>query len=173
MCAARTGLDGVTTSHEGSASWNSYRSATIHTPFLDKAVCPIQPRYSGEAAGTVEVFSEYAGGLKDLDMFSHIYLLFGLDRAGEVKLVRPTFLDDAPHGVFSTRHPARPNGIGLSIVRLVRLRGVTLDIGGTDMLDGSPLYDIKPYIPRFDCIGDATEGWVEKLEWRPKPPGCE
>jgi tRNA (adenine37-N6)-methyltransferase len=145
----------------------------VHTPFRDKADCPIQPRYSGEAAGTVEVFPEYAEGLKDLDTFSHIYLLFGFDRAGEVKLVRPTFLDDNPHGLFSTRHPARPNGIGLSIVRLVRFRGAVLDIEGADMLDSSPLFDIKPYIPQFDCIGDATGGWTEGLDWRPKPLGRE
>jgi len=145
----------------------------IQSPFHEKADCPIQPLYSQDAAGTVEVFPEYAEGLKDLDMFSHIYLLYGFDRAGEVKLVRPTFLDDAPHGVFSSRHPARPNRIGLSIVHLVRLHGAILDVEGIDILDGSQLFDIKPYIPRFDRIEQATEGWVDKLEWRPKPPGRE
>ena len=84
----------------------------IHSPFHTKDSCPIQP--TDPAQGRVEVFPEYAAGLKDIEAFSHVYLMYLFDRAGEIQLVRPTFLDDTPHGVFATRHPCRPNGIGLS-----------------------------------------------------------
>jgi len=90
----------------------------IHSPYVTKDACPIQPVYASEARGTVEVFEEYAAGLKDVETFSHLYLLYLFDRAGQIELVRPTFLDDEPHGVFASRHPCRPNGIGMSIVRL-------------------------------------------------------
>lgn len=145
----------------------------IHSPYATKDVCPIQPAYSSEAQGTVEVFAEFAAGLKDVETFSHLYLLYSFDRAGEVELVRPTFLDDEPHGIFASRHPCRPNGIGLSIVRLVERRGSTLSVVGLDVLDGTPLLDIKPYIPRFDGVESATDGWVGDLQWRPKPDGRE
>ena len=90
----------------------------IYTPFESKEKCPIQPLYSSEAMGQVDVFKEYEQGLKDIEGFSHIYLLYLLDRSGDIKMVRPTFLDDEPHGIYASRHPCRPNGIGLSIVKL-------------------------------------------------------
>src|ERR1035437_4390409 len=91
----------------------------IHSPFTTKEACPIQPLYSSEAVGRVEVFKEYEAGLKDVETFSHIYLLYHFDMAGEIKMVRATFLDDEPHGVYASRHPCRPNGIGMSIVKLI------------------------------------------------------
>lgn len=109
----------------------------------------------------------------DIEGFSHIYLLYHLDRAGDIKLIRPTFFDDQPHGIYASRHPCRPNGIGLSIVRLIKRDRNFLEIVGVDVLDGTPLLDIKPYIPRFDAIPDATEGWLTGKEWRPKPRGRE
>jgi len=145
----------------------------IHSPFKTKDECPIQPIYSSEAEGKVEVFEDYAAGLKDVETFSHIYLLYLFDRAGDIELVRPTFLDDQPHGIYASRHPCRPNGIGMSIVRLLRREGNILVISGVDILDGTPLLDIKPYIPRFDIIESASEGWVSKQQWRPKPNGRE
>jgi len=145
----------------------------IHSPHTTKDACPIQPIYSEGAEGRVEVFKEYTAGLKDIETFSHIYLLYLFDQAGEIKLVRPTFLDDEPHGVFASRHPCRPNGIGISIVRLERREGDTLIVTGVDVLDGSPLLDIKPYIPRFDIVDSASDGWVGKQQWRPKPCGRE
>lgn len=145
----------------------------IHTPFKTKEACPIQPAYAEGAEGEVEVFPPYAAGLKDIDAFSHIYLLYHFDRAGEIQFVRPTFLDDAPHGIYASRHPCRPNGIGMSIVRLMARRGNLLMIRGVDMLDGTPLLDIKPYIPRFDRIESAADGWVGDKTWRPKPTGQE
>jgi tRNA (adenine37-N6)-methyltransferase len=145
----------------------------IRSPYHAKDECPIQPVYASEAEGRVEVFPEYAAGLKDLETFTHIYLLYAFDRAGDVELVRPTFLDDAPHGVFASRHPCRPNGIGLSIVRLLEQHENVLVVSGIDVLDGTPLLDIKPYMPRFDVVESASNGWASGLPWRPKPSGRE
>ena len=145
---------------------------TLHTPYKTKEDCPIQPLYArGESR--VEVFAEYAAGLQDVELFSHLFLLYQFDRAGEVELVRRTFLDDVPHGIYASRHPCRPNGIGLSIVRLLRREGDVLVVEGADMLDGTPLLDIKPYMPRFDAFPAAGEGWLAGREWRPKPGGRE
>jgi len=91
----------------------------IHTPFRTKEECSIQPLYSADTHGRVEVFDEYADGLKDIETFSHIYLLYGFDRSGDIQMERSTFLDDEPHGVFATRHPCRPNGIGMSVVKVL------------------------------------------------------
>ncbi len=145
----------------------------IHTQYKTKEECPIQPCFSSSPVGRVEVFREYAAGLKDVETFSHIYLLYHLDRAGAVKLVRQTFLDDEPHGIFASRHPCRPSGIGMSIVRLVRREENVLVIEHPDMLDGTPLLDIKPYVPKFDRIDSASEGWAAGKKWRPKPQGRE
>jgi len=145
----------------------------IHSPYTTKESCPIQGFYSPEGNGTIEVFSEYAEGLKDIDTFSHIILLYEFDRAGEIKLIRPPFLDDEPHGVFASRHPCRPNGLGISVVRLLRCKGNILEVSGIDILDGTPLIDIKPYIPRFDCFPEAAEGWIASKKWRVKPEGSE
>ena len=95
--------------------------------------------------------------------------MYYFDRAGEVKLVRKPFLDDTPHGLFAMRHPCRPNGIGLTIVRLLGREENTLRVAGVDMLDQTPLLDIKPYIPKFDSIGSASNGWLAGREQRGKP----
>ena len=91
----------------------------IHTPFQTKDECPVQPRFAAEHKGRVEIFAQYAPGLKDIETFSHIYLIYQFDRAGAVEMIRPTFLDDTPRGLFATRHPCRPNSIGFSIVKLI------------------------------------------------------
>jgi tRNA (adenine37-N6)-methyltransferase len=145
----------------------------IHSPHTKKDECPIQPLYAPDAEAAVEVFGDYAAGLKDVETFSHLYLLYYFDRAGEVELVRRTFLDDTPRGVYASRHPCRPNGIGLSIVRLLRREGNVLVVGGIDVLDRTPLLDIKPYIPRYDTVESASNGWVEDTAWRCKPDGRE
>ena len=146
---------------------------TIHSPYKTKEDCPIQGRVKPEGKGKVVIFEEYIEALETIETFSHIMLFFILDRSGEVKLSRPTFLDDSPHGVFASRHPCRPNGIGFSIVKLDRRDKNILYVSGLDMLDNTPLIDIKPYIPRFDCFPDANEGWLEEKELRSKPKGRE
>jgi len=145
----------------------------IRTPYTTKEECPIQPTFTPEEQSRVELFDEYAAGLKDIKGFSHLYLLYMFDRSGEVQLVRPTFLDDEPHGIYASRHPCRPNGIGISIVKLVERDGNILTVEGADMLDGTPLLDIKPYLPQYDCIAGASEGWTKGKQWRPKPSGRE
>jgi len=145
----------------------------IFSPYKNKQDCPIQPIYAQEARGKIEVFREYAAGLKDVDLFSHIYILYLFDRAGDVQMVRPTFLDDTPHGIYASRHPCRPNGIGMSIVGLVNVDDNVLDIRGVDVLDGTPLLDINPYIPKFDIIESASNGWVADKSWRSKPSNRE
>ncbi len=145
----------------------------IHSPFRTKEEAPIQGAFQPDAQGTVEVFAEFAPALKDIETFSHLFLIYRFDRAGEVILSRPTFLDDEPHGVFASRHPCRPNGLGLSVVRLLRREGSILHVGGIDVLDGTPLIDIKPYIPRFDSYPEASAGWTAGKEVRQKPPGRE
>ena len=145
----------------------------IHSPYASKESCPIQGAYCKEILGTVEVYAEYSEGLKDIETFSHLILLYHSDRAGEIKMVRPTFHDDTPHGLFATRHPCRPSGIGLSIVPLISRKKNILKVGCIDVLDKTPLIDLKPYVPRFDCYPEATEGWAAGKPWRPKPAGLE
>jgi tRNA-Thr(GGU) m(6)t(6)A37 methyltransferase TsaA len=130
----------------------------IDSPFTDKATNPIQPTRS-QAVGRVEVYPEYAEGLQGLENFSHLILLYIFHQSSSYSLkVRP-FLDDQLHGLFATRHPCRPNPIRLSIVRLLARRENNLDIEGVDMLDGTPLLDIKPYVPDFDARKDVKTGW--------------
>ncbi|MFC1557714.1 tRNA (N6-threonylcarbamoyladenosine(37)-N6)-methyltransferase TrmO [candidate division KSB1 bacterium] len=145
----------------------------IHSPFLRKEDCPKQGVYSKDADARIEVFSEYEEALKDIETFSHIFLLYYFDKAGEIILSLPTFLDDEPHGVFASRHPCRPNGLGLSVVKLLSRDGCMMQVSDIDVLDKTPLIDIKPYVPRFDCHPEATEGWIDGKQERQKPPGCE
>jgi len=145
----------------------------IYSPHLTKRSCPIQPLYSPESVGRVEVFAEFELGLKDIETFSHIYLLYLFDRAGSIELIRAPFLDDEPHGIYATRHPCRPNGIGMSIVKLLGREKNVLSVGGIDVLNKTPLLDIKPYIPKFDIIDSASQGWTAGKNWRPKPSGRE
>jgi tRNA-Thr(GGU) m(6)t(6)A37 methyltransferase TsaA len=145
----------------------------ISTPFKTKEECPIQSKVANEAVGTVTVFPEYAAGLKDIEMFSHLFLIYLFDRAGEVVFARKTFLDDTPHGIYASRHPCRPNSIGLSIVTLRTRKDSVLSVAGIDVLDNTPLVDIKPYVPRFDAFPEASNGWVGEKPFRPKPRGRE
>lgn len=131
----------------------------IHTPFAETEGLPIQSARSS-FPGQVELFPEFMDGLDGLAEFSHIYLIYSLHKsppAYHLK-VKP-FLDDQEHGVFATRFPNRPNHIGLSIVRLVQVSGTTISFEGADMLSGTPLLDIKPYIPEFDTFKVTQIGW--------------
>jgi tRNA-Thr(GGU) m(6)t(6)A37 methyltransferase TsaA len=145
----------------------------IHSPYLAKEETPIQAAFRPDVTGWIEVFQEYEQGLQDIEMFSHIFLIYTFDRSGEVQLVRPTFLDDEPHGIFASRHPCRPNSIGLTVVRLLERKRNRLEVADIDILDGTPLLDIKPYVPRFDCYPGASEGWFAGKKERPKPDGRE
>jgi len=111
--------------------------------------------------GTVEVFSEYSEGLKDLAGFSHIILIYHFHKVAESKLIVTPFMDDQPRGVFATRAPKRPNPIGISVVRLLEIEGSTLKVENVDILDGTPLIDIKPYVPDFDQYPADRVGWLE------------
>lgn len=145
----------------------------IHSPFNTKAECPIQGNLSSSAVGKIEVFQEFQEGLETIDSFSHIIVFYIFDRSGEIVLSRPTFLDDSKHGVFASRHPCRPNSIGISVVKLEKPDGNFLEVSGIDILNQTPLIDIKPYIPRFDHFETASNGWVEGLALRLKPENRE
>ncbi len=145
----------------------------IHSPYKTKEECPVQGAFQLEGVGTVELYPEYEEGLDTIETFSHLMLFYIFDRAGKVELCRPTFLDDAPHGIFASRHPCRINSIGLSIVKLEKRDGNILEVGGIDILDNTPLVDIKPYVPIFDHVKNAKDGWVGDVTIRPKPPGRE
>jgi len=123
---------------------------------------PIQSAGSRDIAGTIEIEPRYAEGLNDVEGFSHIILIYHFHRAkGHLLRVKP-FLDDTLRGVFATRAPRRPNPIGLSVVRLTRVEGTTLYIEGVDIIDGTPLLDIKPYIPQFDDRRTDRIGWLSE-----------
>ena len=132
----------------------------IHTPFQNKSGTPIQPFRSG-AVGRVEVFEQYAEGLSDTEGFSHLILLYVFHRSAGYQLMVKPFLDDQSRGLFATRYPARPNQIGLSIVKLLRLEGNILVTEGIDVLDGTPLLDIKPYVSDFAPAGPIRIGWLK------------
>jgi tRNA (adenine37-N6)-methyltransferase len=132
----------------------------IHSPFTVKDQTPIQASRS-QAVGEVEVFPEYVPGLQDLDGFSHIILLYVWHEAQGFDLLVKPFLDNQKHGIFATRYPGRPNQIGISIVKLLTVRDNLLEIEGADMLDNTPLLDIKPYVPDFDIRTATHNGWYE------------
>lgn len=125
---------------------------------------PIQPVYAGGCRGQAEIFTEFADGLRDLEGFSHIYLVYHLHQAPPAKLLVKPFIQDVEHGVFATRAPGRPNPIGLSIVKLERREGNILHLDGLDILDGTPLLDIKPYCAWFDCIQQTRNGWQDDVD---------
>ena len=134
----------------------------IHSPFKDIAGMPIQPSGADGIRGTVEVWPEFAQGLQDLDGFSHILLLYHFHRVMGAKLLVKPFMDTEHRGVFSTRAPKRPNPIGLSCVRLLGIERATLQVANVDVLDGTPLLDIKPYVPEFDPHPVERLGWLEQ-----------
>jgi tRNA-Thr(GGU) m(6)t(6)A37 methyltransferase TsaA len=134
---------------------------SIATPFTEVAGMPIQAAYAGHARGTLTVFDAFTPGLADLEGFSHLILLYVFDRAGPAELVVQPFLDAERRGVFATRAPTRPCPTGLSVVRLTSRRGAVLEVEGVDMLDGTPLLDIKPFVPAFDHRAAERIGWLE------------
>ncbi len=136
----------------------------IHSPFRDIKGMPIQPAGAEGVRGTIEIFPAFAQGLQDLDGFSHVILLYHFHKNKRFKLIVTPFLDSRQHGVFSTRVPRRPNSIGLSIVKLLGIKENILDIENVDILDETPLIDIKPYVQEFDQPPADRFGWFEQAK---------
>ena len=136
----------------------------IHSPHKRAEETPIQPVYAQGVRGRARLLPEYADGLRDLEGFSHLFLIYWLHKASSPKLIVKPFLDDVTRGVFATRAPCRPNPIGLSIVRLVEREGNVLHLEDVDVLDGTPLLDIKPYVARFDRHDNTRSGWIEDID---------
>ena len=133
----------------------------VHSPFKEPRDAPIQPTFARDVEGTIEIFPEYAEGLADISGFSHIILLYHFHLSRKFVLKVKPYLDSELRGVFATRAPSRPNPLGVSIVRLIRAEGKKLHIQDVDILDGTPLLDIKPYVPAFDVRETDKIGWLE------------
>lgn len=143
---------------------NLKQIATIRSPFCSLKNMPVQPKGAKDTYATIEFKKEFQDGLKDLDGFSHVYLIYYFHKIQEHKLQVIPFNDltNTPRGVFSTRTPMHPNSIGLSVVKLESVKDNIVTIKGIDILDGTPLLDIKPYIENFDKIdGDTKSGWMK------------
>ena len=136
----------------------------IRSDHVEPERTPIQPVYARGCPGRAEVDPRYAEGLRDIEGFSHVYLIYFFDRAHGPALTVKPFLQDVEHGVFATRSPRRPNAIGLSIVRLLRREGSVLYLEDVDVLDGTPLLDIKPYAARFDRVENSRNGWQDEVD---------
>jgi tRNA-Thr(GGU) m(6)t(6)A37 methyltransferase TsaA len=134
----------------------------IHSPFREKEGMPLQPIRSQEA-GVLEVFPDYEQGLQDIEGFSHLILLYHFHQEPQTRMLVKSYIEDSIHGVFATRSPKRPNHLGISTVELVQREGNLLRVFGIDVLDQTPLLDIKPYIPRIDDRAGARSGWLQHL----------
>ena len=132
----------------------------IRTPFKCKKDTPIQP-FRSKAIGRIEVHKKYKDGLSDIEGFSHLILIYRFHKSRGHRLKVKPFLDDHTRGLFATRYPRRPNQIGLSVVKLLRREGNILFIEGVDVLDGTPLLDIKPFVPDFEPDYPISIGWLE------------
>ena len=132
----------------------------IRTPFTELENMPIQPKGAVDVIAEIEIKEQYVPGLSDLQGFSHLYLLYLFHQATRVELKVVPFMDTVPRGVFATRSPLRPNHIGLSVVELVKIDKAKITVRGADVLDGTPLLDIKPYIEKFDKVDESQSGWM-------------
>jgi tRNA-Thr(GGU) m(6)t(6)A37 methyltransferase TsaA len=133
----------------------------IRTPYTSLEDMPIQPGGGRDVLGELLIEPQYGDGLADLDGFSHLYLIYLFHRAAGTEMRVVPFMDDRPRGVFATRAPVRPNHIGLSVVELVEVTDCRVKIRNIDVLDGTPLLDIKPYIEAFDVVAESRSGWME------------
>ncbi len=133
----------------------------IHSPYQSLVGMPIQPSGADGVRGKIILDSQFVSGLQDLEGFSHLILIYHFHRSPDPSLVVQPFLDEVPHGVFATRAPRRPNPIGFSVVRLISVQSNIIEIENVDILDGTPLLDIKPYIPGIDQPETVRIGWLE------------
>jgi tRNA (adenine37-N6)-methyltransferase len=133
----------------------------IHSPFKEAAGTPIQPAFAKSTQGVVELFNKYAAGLKDLDGFERIWLIYWFDRVKDYNLIVTPYMDTEQRGLFATRAPTRPNPIGMSPVKLESIESNKIYVGEIDILDNTPLLDIKPYSPKFDCFEVIRDGWLK------------
>jgi len=133
----------------------------IHSPYMSIDDMPIQPKGEPAVEGHIVVEDKYIDGLQDLDGFSHIYLLYSFHKAIRTEMLVTPFMDTQTRGVFATRSPLRPNHIGLSVVRLLRVEGNTVMVDSIDVIDRTPLLDIKPYIEKFDGVEESKTGWLQ------------
>jgi tRNA-Thr(GGU) m(6)t(6)A37 methyltransferase TsaA len=135
---------------------------TIHSPFTEQSGTPIQPSVGKDVTGHIELLPDYQRALRDLDGFERIWLIYVFDRAHSWKpLVKP-YRDTVERGLFSTRAPSRPCSLGMSAVKLLGVQGCRLEVQGLDVLDGTPLLDIKPYVPEFDAHPESKAGWLDE-----------
>jgi tRNA (adenine37-N6)-methyltransferase len=145
----------------------------IHTPYQEKECTPIQGCFAPDNRGRIELFPEYTDGLQNIEGFSHLILIYHFHQCTGYQLIAKPFLDKEKKGIFSIRYFARPNPIGLSVVRLYEVKANILEIGEVDMLDGTPLLDIKPYVPQFDIKENVKDGWYktasERSSYEKKP----
>jgi len=136
----------------------------IETPFHEPAGTPIQPSRANGALGKVRIEPRYQAGLEDLAGFERIWLIYWLHKAAESSLLVTPFLDTRKRGIFATRAPARPSRIGISAVRLLAVQEGALEVADVDMIDGTPILDIKPYVPEFDCYPASKAGWFDESD---------
>ncbi|MDP8208886.1 MAG: tRNA (N6-threonylcarbamoyladenosine(37)-N6)-methyltransferase TrmO [Candidatus Electryonea clarkiae] len=149
---------------------NQWRSiGVIRTPHKVSEGTPIQPFKAKGIRGTVDVAPEYATALKDLEGFERIWLIYWFHKSKEPEMIITPYMDDKPRGLFATRAPSRINPIGISAVRLIGIKDNLLQVEDVDMLDGTPLLDIKPYVPSIDCYPAARFGWLEESGYRTVP----
>jgi tRNA-Thr(GGU) m(6)t(6)A37 methyltransferase TsaA len=134
----------------------------IHSPFTEPAEMPIQPKGASGVLGHIDILPQFSDGLADLEGFSHIILLYHFHRVAGKRLRVTPFLDSTERGIFATRAPVRPNPIGISVVELQRIQGTRLSIANVDILDETPLLDIKPYVPEFDQFPVTRTGWLQQ-----------
>ena len=147
-----------------SAQFVFHAIGVVRSPHTNPSKTPIQPVFAKQIKGKVILHPSYSQGLVDLEGFSHIYLFYVFHRTKDTKLTVRPFLEEATHGVFATRAPCRPNKLGLSIVKLISIEGNVLNVEDVDILDGTPVIDIKPFIARFDTRDDVRSGWQDSIQ---------
>ncbi len=141
---------------------------TIYTDFLEKAGVPIQATFGKSHEGRIIIKEEFKDGLKDLNEISHVFLIYHFNQHKDYQMIVKPYMDETPRGLFSTRAPKRPNGIGLSLVEILKIEDNIIYFKGVDMLNETPLLDIKPFIHDIDFAENSKSGWYEKVKDKPR-----